>query len=138
MVVSPSSTYTMSITVTVTVTSRTILGPLLTTYTPPNECSSYGGPTYEIGEAYRAQGCDNGRVHDTTTCWPSATVVAPEGAFNGWGFYSPGTICPSGFTSACADRFSYDGPAVTSDPIPGFNFQFPLIAGESAVGCCPR
>ncbi|KAK8085668.1 hypothetical protein PG997_006939 [Apiospora hydei] len=60
----------------------------------------------------------------------ATTDVAVTGYLGGWGFYSPGLVCPSGSTSACTK--TADNPTDG-----GFTFQFPLTAGETAVGCCP-
>ncbi|KAM3501722.1 hypothetical protein MY10362_005339 [Beauveria mimosiformis] len=46
----------------------------------------------------------------------------------GWGFYSPGLVCPDGYTTACTAIFGQRADWST---------QFPLVAGETAVGCCP-
>lgn len=45
------------------------------------------------------------------------------------GFYSPGLVCPDGYLSACT---------ATWDGFSDWQVQFPMTAGETAVGCCPR
>lgn len=46
-----------------------------------------------------------------------------------WGIYSPGLVCPQGYTTAC----SYNGAKKTGD----FNFYFNPEESEIAIGCCP-
>ncbi|KAH8771020.1 hypothetical protein F5883DRAFT_551694 [Diaporthe sp. PMI_573] len=48
--------------------------------------------------------------------------------FRGWGFYSPGLICPHGYTSACT---------ATAKGGAQWPVQFVMLEGETAVGCCP-
>jgi hypothetical protein len=114
--------------------SRTILGPLTTTFTPPLSCTVQvqgGGPTNN--QAWQGQSCDgtNGRGYsDNTACWPPATVTAPSpvGTLATWGFYSPGLVCPIGMTTACY---------ATGGGSSGWQVEFSLLAQETAVGCCP-
>ncbi|MCJ1328486.1 hypothetical protein MMC10_005163 [Thelotrema lepadinum] len=131
--------------------ARTVIGPLTTTFVQPSECTYFGtNPgVFGAGTSYfQAQSClvppSNGQAFDASTCWPPpitdthTTVFAPEPPFNGWGFYSPAYICPSGYSTACTAAQLSDG---ASSPIvfPGteFAFQYPLQPGETAVGCCP-
>ena len=79
--------------------------------------------------AFQAQGCHNAKLQDTASCWPPATISAPDPPYSGWGAYSPGIVCPSDYFSAC-------GAGIAS--LTEFNFQFPLIAKETAIGCCPE
>ncbi|KAJ3482465.1 hypothetical protein NLG97_g7562 [Lecanicillium saksenae] len=67
---------------------------------------------------------------DDVNCWPPrATSVPPAPTpIGGWGFYSPGPACPSGYTAACTGVY---------DQRPEFDFQFSLYSGETALGCCP-
>ncbi|KAK6351541.1 hypothetical protein TWF718_004700 [Orbilia javanica] len=121
----------MSSTSTIT---RNVLGPLTTTFTPNPSCTvpaidCVGPACY----AWQAQTCISGiGIVDQSFCWPSwtagaSTFGAPT-ALNGWGFYSPGLVCPHGHSSACSSTFGGQG---------NFQFQFPATAGETAVGCCP-
>ena len=114
------------------------LGPLLTTFTPPSACFSYGGHFDTVTTEFMAQGCSNGNVVDTTSCWPTARLAPPAPPFYGWGFYSLGTICPSGYTTACTMESAYNGLPLASTFLPPFDFRFALAAGEAAVGCCPQ
>ncbi|KAI1123994.1 hypothetical protein F5Y10DRAFT_269535 [Nemania abortiva] len=111
---------------------RTNLGPLTTdtwTYTCTEviqQCS-----TCHLGWA--AQTCVSGTVtNNQGDCLPPRATNVPAttgGAVFVWGVYSPGIICPGGYTSAVGA--TYGG---SSD----FNFQYPLTAGETAIGCCPQ
>lgn len=108
------------------------LGPLITAFTAPLSCSmlfntGLGSRCYDGVETPSFQSSN-----DDTRCWPLATVTVPTGAaLSGFGFYSPGLQCPSGYTTACYDQAVGSAPA--------FNFNFPPAADvqESVAGCCP-
>ncbi|KAF2230414.1 hypothetical protein EV356DRAFT_344720 [Viridothelium virens] len=118
--------------------SPTNLGPLTTTFTPPASCSpilwwDYQGDVH----AYSAQACFEEGIVNDSLCWPSRanetrnfeSFLSP---LQGYGVYSPGYICPIGYTSACANAFSGQITALRT-----FAFQYPLMDSEYAVGCCP-
>lgn len=67
---------------------------------------------------------------DATQCWPPTTAGAsyPSLPFYGRGFYSPGLVCPHGYTSACT---------ATANALADWPVQFEMLEGETAVGCCP-
>lgn len=100
-------------------TTRTNLGPLTTTFTAPTRCSDVILEPAAPGAGWRAQTCYEGHMTDDAACWPS-----PAG-----GVYTPGLVCPDSYTTACSATAGARG---------GFDFQFGLEAGETAVGCCPR
>ncbi|KAL7938640.1 hypothetical protein V8C35DRAFT_288748 [Trichoderma chlorosporum] len=111
----------------------TLLGPLTTTWTMPETCSIYMPPCATCGQGFRAQSCNaisGGRVQDNTACWPPATqgVSSPGWPFEGWGFYSPGIVCPAGYVTACTAVYGQR---------PQWDTQFTLVSSETAVGCCP-
>ena len=117
--------------------TRPVLGYLTTSWTPPASCLSlvvfWNRPQLDMG--YQGVTCvASDSVYDETDCWPPRTANAPNptdlAPLSGWGFYSPGTLCPSGFTTACVATY---GQAVTD-----WRLQFPLTTGETAAGCCPR
>ncbi len=115
---------------------RNVLGPLTTTFTPPPACTfAVAGPcgSSPCSVAFWGQSCDasTGAV-DAATCWPATAsgAVSLAAPFHGWGFYSPGTLCPSGYASACSATAGAGGGA-------GWEMEFPLEADETAVGCCP-
>ncbi|KAF2231678.1 hypothetical protein EV356DRAFT_535352 [Viridothelium virens] len=127
--------------------SRTVLGPLTTTFTPPPSCSSLFRsldvsftvlfPTVAVRAASCAYGLAPQMVDDVG-CWPSMTTEATaQVSSGGWGLYSPGLSCPSGYTSACSAVAAKSESALAFTSVEGFQFQFPLLASETATGCCP-
>lgn len=113
--------------------SRTIINSLTTTFTPPVTCTIpvIACPTCNYGWA--AQTCHTS-VEDNTACWPSTSsgfLPSPTQPLWGWGFYSPGLICPKGYTSACT-------ATATATTLGTWTPQWVMDAGETAVGCCPR
>ncbi|KAK4161111.1 hypothetical protein QBC43DRAFT_218268 [Cladorrhinum sp. PSN259] len=105
------------------------LGPLTTTFVPPPACTA---AVRAGNNAYLGQGCSRGNPVDATSCWPATSKGASskEGSLSGWGFYSPGLHCPTGYATACS---ATGGNGGKSD----WPVQFRLVAGETAVGCCP-
>lgn len=110
--------------------TRTILGPLLTTFTPPSTCTEVMlDLTADSSEGWLAQSCSSDVMNDDASCWPSATSgVTTSTNLWGFGIYSPGTVCPTGYVTACSATSGVEG---------GFDFQFPLESSETAIGCCP-
>ncbi|KAK2596058.1 hypothetical protein N8I77_013566 [Diaporthe amygdali] len=125
-----ASTATATQDVTTVYRARNVLGPLTTAFTAPQDCDFAAILGDSLTLAYRAQTCVGERLEDVSTCWPQVTAAAPLNSppFNGWGFYSPGISCPAGYTSAC---FATQGSRT------GWDMQFPMDVGETAVGCCP-
>lgn len=115
-----------------------ILGNLTTVFTPPPACvtalGSINSPLGRVGNliglgsiesiAHLGQTCSGGEAIDATSCWPPVL----SGALTG--FYSPGVHCPAGYTTACS--------ATAGSKEAGWEMQFKLQDGETAVGCCPR
>ena len=129
--------------------ARTVLGPLTTTFTPPSGCSSLFQsldvpftvlfPTI----ALRAATCINGEFDvamvDDVRCWPPMTTTATtKDDIGGWGLYSPGVLCPSGYTTACSALAATSESASALKGVEDFQFQFPLLVNETAAGCCPK
>ncbi|KAI0847968.1 hypothetical protein F5Y00DRAFT_108534 [Daldinia vernicosa] len=109
-----------------------LLGPLTTTWTPPPACTIAVAGCSTCPYGWLAQTCGGlDEVHDETSCWPPRTLGAttPGQPLLAWGIYSPGLVCPQGYTTAC----SYNGAKKTGD----FNFYFSPEESETAVGCCP-
>jgi hypothetical protein len=133
-----SSTVAMA---TITGAAGVLLGPLTTTWSAPSYCNYWMWPCATCDVAYQAQTClpvgdegpDQGGVGDAQGCWPPTNtkvlIQKPTQPFAGWGFYSPGLACPTGYRSACA--------AVYGER-PEWPIQFTLNEGETAVGCCPE
>ncbi len=72
-----------------------------------------------------------GSVEDDLSCWPpvlTQIVGTPRHPFLGLGFYSPGLACPTGYTTACTAEYGQRA---------GWDIQYPLVADETAIGCCP-
>ncbi|KAF2246358.1 hypothetical protein BU26DRAFT_410791, partial [Trematosphaeria pertusa] len=123
------------------------LGPLTTTFVAPSHCSRNALACPTCTNAIRGQSCRvNGATvtaEDDTGCWPRATAYPDNGQgpgkapLFGMGFYSPGIACPTGFTSACTAVSQTDGQSSEAAPQVTGRFQWPLVAGETAVGCCP-
>ncbi|KAH8888011.1 hypothetical protein GQ53DRAFT_725211 [Thozetella sp. PMI_491] len=112
--------------------SRTNLGPLTTAFAWPSPCAYIYTNTDVPSSGWMAQECTRKNAQkDAVNCWPprSGQQSTPNGALNGWGFYSPGISCPIGFRSACT---------ATASGSSDYSFQYALAAGETAVGCCPR
>lgn len=132
---------TMSATTGATIATTTrdnLLGPLTTVFSADPTCMTLlfgecGSDT--VCSGWLGQTCNLATTSsfywpsNDLACYPSWTTGAQTLAYNGWGFYSPGLSCPSGYTSACS---------TTADVSGNFQFQFPPTAGETAVGCCPR
>lgn len=137
---------------------RMNLGPLTTTFTPPPQCTRAVVACTGCATARVAQSCHapisspsvdaapfSSGPQDDTVCWPSATSYPSSPSLAGLGFYSPGIICPTGYISACSairpgpPTWTYSAlpSVITEGPLPNGKFQFPLIQGETAVGCCP-
>ncbi|KAI1294108.1 hypothetical protein F5Y03DRAFT_319929 [Xylaria venustula] len=110
--------------------TRTNLGPL-TTNTFKYACTEVIQECDDCDVGWAAQTCIDGIVTDNTDCWPPRATDVPKtsGAVLGWGIYSPGIVCPGGFTSAAG---------ATHGGSSDFSFQYPLTAGETAIGCCPK
>ena len=121
--------------------SRSSLGPLTTSLLLPEECSINGahGNSGTLFSFYQGQGCSLSTILDTSSCWPpmAPSLTAHSAPFKGYGFYSPGLVCPSGYTTACTSALLSNGAdsPVTSGKT--FSFQYPLEPGETAIGCCP-
>ena len=122
-----SSTPVKSVTVYRT---RSILGPLTTVFTAPPDCDFAAVAGTPPGIGFRGQTCVGDALADASTCWPPATPAAPSATtpLDGWGFYSPGISCPAGHSTAC---YATHGSSA------GWDMQYMMEEGETAVGCCP-
>lgn len=118
--------------------STTNVGPLTTTFTPPQDCSTprvfdiiVPGLTLLIrgGEVY-----SNGDFNFASSCFPPITteIGSPIGA-TVLQVYSPGSICPFGYTSACL--IVSPGASIESA---GTVLAWSAIAsGDTVTACCP-
>ena len=128
------------------VQARVELGPLTTTFTPPASCAPM--MSHFFGSASNnamtlAQTCsdENGSPNiDNPSCWPIASQSPsnPVPLF-GYGVYSPGYVCPSGYTTACFQSGGANATQASGSIAHAarFMFQYPPKNGEFAVGCCP-
>jgi len=112
----------------------TNLGPLTTQWSMPASCSVYVPPCSTCGQGFAGQHCvdsGGGQAQDTAGCWPPRVsgVQDAQWPMLGWGFYSPGIACPTGYTAACTAVYG---------KVAGWQIEFNLRAGETAVGCCPE
>ncbi|KAF2866495.1 hypothetical protein BDV95DRAFT_598756 [Massariosphaeria phaeospora] len=126
--------------------TRSNLGPLTTTFIAPSHCSGAVLACPTCSKAFQAQTCKSGPnasgAEDDSECWPPTTVSEKRPPLAGFGFYSPGIACPMGYTTACsavsqAVQQTTSAVRVVPVALQGGKFQFPLVAGETAVGCCP-
>lgn len=110
--------------------TRPILGPLTTEFTAPPDCSFAGVSGTPLSIGFLGQTCVGDALADASTCWPPATPAAPSATtpLSGWGFYSPGISCPAGHTTACYATHGFRT---------GWDMQYTMEEGETAVGCCP-
>jgi hypothetical protein len=125
--------------------TRSVIGPLTTTFTPPSECSVYT----RIGNHLTAQ-----TYADLCAVWwpdcrapgaePLECLPSSTGAWNtvqrGM-FYSPAYICPEGWrtvaTAGAATTTKKAGNKRKRDVLDAIRTET-LLAGESAALCCPR
>lgn len=117
--------------------TRVNLGPLTTVFVPPPYCSR---AAVAGSEAVLGQSCDpvddkTASAADDTGCWPRATAYpsVAKSSLAGLGFYSPGLLCPTGYQSACTAVSTSKGQTAAAPQVTG-KFQFPLVAGETAIG----
>ncbi|KAJ4353895.1 uncharacterized protein N0V89_005625 [Didymosphaeria variabile] len=120
--------------------TRVNLGPLTTVFVPPPYCSraALAGSQAVLGQSCNPVDDKTASAADDTGCWPRATAYpsAAKLKLAGLGFYSPGLTCPQGHYSACTAISTSIGQTAAPPQVTG-NFQFPLAAGETAIGCCP-
>jgi len=86
MVVASTTTSSPTTSASQVVITSFPLIPLTTTFTPPADCSGLYEPSFTVGV-----------VDPYTTCLPSGFTL---GTTN---FFSPGLICPAGYSTACHD-----------------------------------
>ncbi|KAJ3485486.1 hypothetical protein NLG97_g6804 [Lecanicillium saksenae] len=130
---------------------RTNLGPLTATFSGPSSCSVLDGSFTKDGGAlngalgYSCRARGNGQIFGPDpSCFPSS-LASYINAGDQWlstiAVYSPGNICPNGFSSACTmTRSANDRPPTTAGILQTANrAMFNILEiGETAIGCCPR
>ncbi|KAL6401605.1 hypothetical protein AUP68_15482 [Ilyonectria robusta] len=117
-------------------TVRTNLGPLTTPFTYPESCKVIVQGCSACYWGWQGQTCSDNDlntqgVQDNVECWPDRadSVKQTNKELRGWGYYSPGISCPAGYEKRCSATGTAD--------VSGFTFQFPLLEGETGIGCCP-
>ena len=110
-----------------------LLGPLTTTFTPPTDCT-----TIVLGKVPYDCNYESGiDLTVATSCLPPALVQQDESNQ----YFSPGLVCPEGWSTACLGGAAA-GPLTRSDDFkPGLNasysFRVSPGAAQSIAGCCP-
>lgn len=128
------ATFNMKSTTTVSSLVRTVLGPLTTVFTPPPSCSrvffgSLTDITYgPLSAGWQAQSCAGTagwprNFQLDASCWPPGMPAFASVPWPNWAVYSPGRLCPAGYTKA------WMGTTGIGD--------LPVAAGETVIGCCP-
>lgn len=112
---------------------RTLLGPLTTTWTAPPICSYAMALCDTCTTVWQGQTCNPvSHAHDYTECWPprsGAQATVDPGVMMGWGLYSPGIVCPAGYSTAAM---------ATEGGSSGWGVEYSMLPGETAAACCPR
>ncbi|KAI9163633.1 hypothetical protein HJFPF1_05254 [Paramyrothecium foliicola] len=117
-----------------------LIGALTTAWSIPQSCTVNFVVCSTCIGLYQGQKClaepdpNNGdsQLQDNYECWPPRNTRVnrpPSHPLVGWGFYSPGLACPTGYVSACTAEY---------DRRPEWDIQFNLRPSETAIGCCPE
>lgn len=145
---------------TVTLPPRTVdLGPLTTTFVPPDGCTSQRGIALGndngqrdnpllvyYGTIDRSSSCllTSLRHSAIKSCFPpnfaSYYNVAPtSGSGDVYPVYSPGLMCPSGYEPSCTfTKTTSSLPYIPDREAVDYTMQQLLKNSETAIGCCPR
>lgn len=118
---------------------RKLIAPLTTLFHPPSQCNQYtfiGAATdpaavqySEICAVFNFEGACPSQT--PPACLPHVTNYS-DVAGPGF-FYSPGLICPSGWSTAASVAQGKETTGLVSGVDVGT-----LLAGETAVVCCPE
>lgn len=148
-----SSTSSTSRIITADSTQTFLLGPLTTTFTAPTRCSQ----AYWLSDSSRVYNPTLGQICTTvdgeidysqdSSCLPPvastilASLVGPSEViyttYDYKGYYSPGIVCPAGYTTACAAQAGADGIQSALSNFQSFGFVHSATADETVAGCCP-
>ncbi|KAI0154754.1 hypothetical protein GGR57DRAFT_95525 [Xylariaceae sp. FL1272] len=115
-----------------------IVGERMDTYHDANlgtlggRCTLFSGPTYcpayvtsDATTTYTTRYCTTDLSYwyaGNNACWPTAPAITSHG------YYSPGLICPSGWTDVYRE---------TAGSYSSFRPYYALSENETAMGCCP-
>lgn len=121
--------------------SRTDLGPLTTTFTPPSSCFvphfyiNYD-TDYDVLFPEYGQTCSFGDSTYDSNCFPHDfdNLYVYDALSSYHAVYSPASICPSGFRSACAFTRT-EGP-VDAPKSAERAILSALTPGEVDIACC--
>ncbi|KAK3303655.1 uncharacterized protein B0T15DRAFT_401777 [Chaetomium strumarium] len=104
--------------------TRNNIGPLTTIFTPQPDCGiCFVGPTAQVHNL-----CDA----FSTDCQGSPRSCLPRSSqWSNWAFYSPGLLCPEGWTTATV--VSSD----MTDSVRALDIISLLTSDETAAFCCP-
>ncbi|RAK81766.1 uncharacterized protein BO72DRAFT_524181 [Aspergillus fijiensis CBS 313.89] len=122
----------------------TNLGPLTTTFTPTPQCFQPIHSGSRISDSYPyayvyGKHCTTAMygdalaplIQDDPSCLPSAIPPGTPSPF-----YSPGNVCPQGFTTACHMTRGMELSSDLADPTMWEMWKV-LQFGETAYKCCP-
>ena len=129
----------------ISMANRLDLGPMTTIFTAPSACSTpyvFQGlyPGMELGwTCIFSDGLEF--VGWNKQCYPSP-MNPVMGDFYTYpdsvAFFSPATVCPNGYTKACTIPKTASAPGSTFLSTAEYEIWRNLVAGETAIGCCPR
>ncbi|KAH0600247.1 hypothetical protein MHUMG1_01243 [Metarhizium humberi] len=143
------------------------LGPLTTTFVPPENCDALTLGMYEDlpqttetstlvrwNRGYECPTTFHGTLQLISSCYPQRYGPAYDnikdwmGPNAVWPFYSPGLLCPSGYATGCT--MVYSPPGATESLPTAYPTAFPtstsyatvstwtlLSKGQTGYGCCP-
>ncbi len=135
---------------------RKNLGPLTTTFSAPASCSVIDGSFSQstglagqingkLGLQCRYNKAQDGQIFEIADdCYPdglASYIHDGEAWLDAPPVFTPGSVCPNGYTSACTmDRKAGDNrPTTKPGLITASRAVWDLLTvGERAIGCCPR
>ena len=120
--------------------TREILGKLPKDFTRPTSCNTPWVESAFVSYAVACTTTSGGEPHveDDFSCYPTADGLVGV-AFPDMQFFSPASICPQGFTSACnvtKNVFDPGFPTLTYGSNATEQVVHVLNDGETAIGCC--
>lgn len=133
-------------------TATSNLGPLTTTFVPASSCGVMdgsftkvgGGLNGAVGYACQVATRDGQIFGPDPACFPNSLASYINNGdrwLSSLAVYSPGSICPEGFSAACTVERSKDDepPTTTRNIITASRAMYNVLQiGETAVGCCPK
>lgn len=135
------------------------LGPLTTTFYPPDGCTSQtdvalgnangqrGNPSivlYGTLDQYSYCSFSAARHSAVKSCFPPNfgsyyNVVPTSGSGDVYPVYSPGLVCPAGYGPSCTfTKTTSSLPYIPDRDAVDYTIQQILKDCQTAIGCCPR